>query len=145
VLSYNSKVYYVITQGAGFGDAVYRLPVTGNETVLDAISQIEGLQPHSSEQMWIARPSPAGAPHMQVLPVDWNAITQGAVTNTNYQLLPGDRIYLAENHWVAFDTAVARITSPFERMFGFTLLGTSTVSSLRFFHQGQNGGGGNNN
>ncbi len=39
VFSYNSKVYYVITQGAGMGDGVFRFPVTGNETVLDAVSQ----------------------------------------------------------------------------------------------------------
>ena len=43
VCAFNSKVYYVVTQGAGMGDAVYRFPVTGNETVLDAISQINGL------------------------------------------------------------------------------------------------------
>ncbi|MBM4059390.1 MAG: hypothetical protein FJ275_14320, partial [Planctomycetes bacterium] len=43
VFSYNSKVYYVITEGAGFGDNIARFPVTGNETVLDAISQINGL------------------------------------------------------------------------------------------------------
>ena len=30
VFSYNSKVYYVITEGAGFGDNVVRFPVTGN-------------------------------------------------------------------------------------------------------------------
>ena len=43
VVAYNSKVYYIITQGAGLGDNVRRLPITGNETVLDAISQINGL------------------------------------------------------------------------------------------------------
>ena len=44
VFGYNSKVYYVILQGAGLGDGVYRFPVTGNETVLDAIAQINGLE-----------------------------------------------------------------------------------------------------
>src|SRR5262249_11471295 len=43
VLAYNSKVYYVITDGGGFGEQVYRLPVTGYETVLDAVGQISGL------------------------------------------------------------------------------------------------------
>ena len=42
VFSYNSKVYYVITEGAGQGDNVARFPVTGNETVLDAVAQIVG-------------------------------------------------------------------------------------------------------
>src|SRR5262249_47784878 len=36
VLAYNSKVYYVITDGGGYGEQVVRLPITGNETVLDA-------------------------------------------------------------------------------------------------------------
>ena len=42
VFAYNSKVYYVVTQGAGFGDAVARFPVMGNETVIDAISHVNG-------------------------------------------------------------------------------------------------------
>src|SRR6266852_7651392 len=32
VIAYNSKVYYIITDGAGYGQQVYRVPVTGNET-----------------------------------------------------------------------------------------------------------------
>ena len=50
VFAYNSKVYYIVTQGAGQGDAVYRFPITGNETVLDAISQINGLNFNSSKK-----------------------------------------------------------------------------------------------
>ena len=58
VAAYNSKVYYVITQGAGQGDSVRRLPITGNETVLDAISQVNGLSQLSKKKIWIARPAP---------------------------------------------------------------------------------------
>ncbi len=50
VAAYNSKVYYVITQGAGKGDSVRRLPITGNETVLDAISQVNGLSQLSKQE-----------------------------------------------------------------------------------------------
>src|SRR5262249_28293464 len=50
VLSYNSKVYYVITDGAGYGQQVLRFPITGNETVLDAISNIAGLPPQASKK-----------------------------------------------------------------------------------------------
>ena len=74
VWAYNSKVYYVVTQGAGLGDAVYRFPVTGNETVLDAIAQINGLNQLSSKQIWIARPTD-GPGKCQILPVEWDAIT----------------------------------------------------------------------
>ena len=60
VYAYNSKVYYVITEGAGFGDNIQRFPITGNETVLDAISQVQGLSRLSSKNIWIARPAPGG-------------------------------------------------------------------------------------
>ncbi|HMP18485.1 MAG TPA: polysaccharide biosynthesis/export family protein, partial [Gemmatales bacterium] len=42
VFAYNSKVYYVITDGGGFGEQVIPLPATGNETVLDAMSKVGG-------------------------------------------------------------------------------------------------------
>ena len=61
VVAYNSKVYYVITQGAGMGDNLRRFPITGNETVLDAISQINGLSQLSSTKIWIARPAPGNS------------------------------------------------------------------------------------
>ena len=74
VFAYNSKVYYIITAGAGLGDNVVRVPVTGNETVLDAISQVNGLQPVSSKRIWIARPVP-GCSENLILPVDWCAVS----------------------------------------------------------------------
>ena len=42
VFSYNSQVYYIITEGSGLGDCVTRMPITGNETVLDALAQVTG-------------------------------------------------------------------------------------------------------
>ena len=77
VVAYNSKVYYMITQGAGLGDNVRRLPITGNETVLDAISQVNGLSQVSSKKIWIARPAPHNFGCQQILPIEWDAITQG--------------------------------------------------------------------
>ena len=49
----------IITTFAGNGEQVVRLPITGNETVLDGISQIGGLSAVSSKKVWIARPAPA--------------------------------------------------------------------------------------
>ena len=132
VASYNSKSYYIITEGAGFGDGVARFPVTGNETVLDAISNINGLSQVSSKRIWIARPAPGPGACDQILPVDWVAITKGGSTTTNYQVLPGDRIFVAEDHWISKDTAIAKVLSPFERIFGFTLLGTQTIQQAKF-------------
>lgn len=134
VFAYNSKVYYVITPGAGIADeSVVRLPVTGNETVLDAISQLGGLQVFSTNRLWIARPAPDDLGVDQILPIDWQAIVTGASTETNYQILPGDRIFIAEDKLVAFDSFVQRMVAPFDRTLGFLLLGTqSTQASNRF-------------
>jgi len=96
---------------------------------LDAISQINGLEPISSKRMWIARPSPC-AEEVQILPVDWKAITAQASTASNYQLLPGDRLFIAEDQHMALDTYVAKLTAPWERVMGFVLLGSSTVTRL---------------
>ena len=130
VFSYNSKVYYVITEGAGFGDNVARFPVTGNETVLDAIAGINGLSRLSSKEMWIARPAPSGVGCDQILPVDIEAIMKGGSTATNYQILPGDRVFIAQDPWIAFDSIIDKVCGPFERIFGFSLLGAQTVQTF---------------
>jgi polysaccharide biosynthesis/export protein len=138
VYLFNSKVYYVITEGAGTGDRVVRFPITGNETVLDAISNVNGLQQISSKRIWVARPSPTGC-EVQVLPVDWTAVSKFGVTSTNYQILPGDRVFIAEDNLVAFDTQLSKLLTPIERIFGFSTLGVSTVS--RFSGKVLQGGG----
>jgi polysaccharide export outer membrane protein len=131
VAAYNSKVYYVITDGAGFGEQVYRLPATGNETVLDALSQINGLPPVASrKRIWLARPAPA-CEHEQMFAVDWKAITRAGKTETNYQVLPGDRIYVQADPLITLDTYLARVISPIERVFGVTLLGNAVVEGLQ--------------
>ncbi len=130
VTAYNSKVYYVITQGAGLGDSLRRLPITGNETVLDAISQVNGLSQMSSTKMWIARPSPGNYACQQIMPVDWMAVTQSGSTATNYQILPGDRVYIAQDEMVTLNNMVSKVISPFERVMGFLGLSGSTVRNL---------------
>jgi polysaccharide export outer membrane protein len=142
VFAYNSKSYYVITDGAGFGQSVFRFPITGNETVLDAISQIQGLPAVASlKRIWVARPAPANHECTQILPVDWRAITQGGVTATNYQLFPGDRVYVHSDAWICTDNTLAKILAPFERLFGITLLGATTVQTVRGINGGQGGVG----
>ena len=131
VAAYNSKVYYVITQGANMGDNVVRVPVTGNETLLDAVSQVQGLSQVSSKKIWIARPAPGGFGCEQILPVDWKAITRGGVTETNYQLLPGDRIFIAHDPMIAFTNFIAKAKGPFEHVLGFGGLTSSTIRAFR--------------
>jgi polysaccharide biosynthesis/export protein len=139
VFAYNSKNYYIITQGAGLGDGVSKFPVTGNDTVLDAIAQINGLTSISSTKIWIARPGRTPDGQDQILPVDWIGLSQRGDPITNYQLLPGDRLYVAEDKLVTTDNFLAKLISPIERVFGITLLGASTVFQFK------NGGNGTGN
>lgn len=134
VFAYNSKVYYVITQGAGFGDNIQRFPITGNETVLDAISQVNGISRLSSKNIWIARPSPGHCD--QLLPVRWDEIISGGGMATNYQVLPGDRIFIAQDHLIAIDSFLTKLLNPIERIFGTTLLGVQTVQTANRFPSG---------
>jgi protein involved in polysaccharide export with SLBB domain len=137
VFAYNSKKYYVVTQGAGFGDNVVTAPITGNETVLDAVATIGGLSQLSSKRIWIARPAPNGVGCEQVLPVNWDDITQGASTATNYQMLPGDRLFIAQDPYLFFDRALQKVTAPFERLFGWVSLGTAMANRIDRFGLGQ--------
>jgi polysaccharide export outer membrane protein len=140
VAGFNSKVYYVISDGAGAGQQVYRFPITGKETVLDAIAHINGLTPVSSKHhIWVARPAQTAQESDLTLPVDWNGITQCGRTGTNYQLATGDRVYVMGAPLVTIDTYLARFLSPIERVLGVTLLGSSTVNSFR--QNGNNGFG----
>jgi polysaccharide export outer membrane protein len=131
VLSYNSKVYYVITDGGGYGEQVYKFPVTGNETVLDAISNINGLPSVASKkQIWVARRSPGHGSRQNVLPVDWVGLTQGGGAATNYQVFPGDRVYVQSDKLIRIDSGLAKFLSPIERILGTTLLGSTTYNSI---------------
>ncbi len=142
IAAYNSKFYYVITDGGGFGEQVIRLPCVGNETVLDAISQIQGLPAVASKKhIWVARATTGDANHPYIMPVDWCAITQRAVTLTNYQLYPGDRVYVNSNAFIRADSVLQKFLAPIERVLGVTLLGSSVVNSIK---SGNNSGTGNN-
>ena len=132
VLAYNSKFYYVITDGGGYGQQVYRLPITGSETVLDGIGQIGGLPPVASlKKIWVARAN-LGHPHAhEILPVNWCAITQQGSTATNYQVAPGDRIFVQSNPLIKTDSRLSQLLSPAQRLLGITLLGAATVNSIK--------------
>jgi polysaccharide biosynthesis/export protein len=88
--SRQSKVYYVIGEVNSPG----RFQLNGNETVLDAIMQAGGLNDRASrDNIILSRPSKPDCPRI-VLPVCWKHIVQHGDTTTNYQVAPGDRIYV---------------------------------------------------
>jgi polysaccharide export outer membrane protein len=130
VLAFNSKFYYVITDGGGYGEQVYPFPITGSETVLDAIGRINGLPAVADKKkVWLARRGPGGSG--KVLPVDWCGIAQRGGVDTNWQLMPGDRIYVKADHWISTDTWLGKRLNPIQRLLGTTLLGSETVNSIR--------------
>ena len=132
VFAYNSNVFYIIFDGAGYGQQVFRLPVTGNETVLDAISRVQGLPPVASRRLiWLARPTPPDSGCSQIKPVDWDAITQAGSTATNYQIFPGDRIFVQSNPWVKTSNRLRQVLDPIEQLMGVTFLGANTVLGVK--------------
>ncbi|MBN9121751.1 MAG: polysaccharide biosynthesis/export family protein [Planctomycetes bacterium] len=134
VIAYNSKRYYIIIDGGGpsAGEQMVSFPITGSETVMDAMSNIGGLSDVSSRRnIWVARRTPHPGQPWQILPVDWIGMTQHGITYTNYQIMPGDRIYVKAQRLVSIDRTLARLISPVERAFGITLLGSSTVNQIK--------------
>ena len=145
VLGINSKFYYIITDGAGSGDRVARVPIVGGETVLDAISQLGGLSSIATRDIFIARPVPDKSGFTQKLPIRWNDIVREGLTATNYQILPNDRLYIRASHFVRFDTRVALLTRPFERISGTVFLVSGAIRNInQSFRRGlgDNRGGG---
>jgi polysaccharide export outer membrane protein len=91
VTAYNSKVFYVIVEGREKGDSIHRFPMTGNDTVFDALAQVNATI-RKDMKIWISRPSAEGA--FQQIPVDWARLKSGEDSARRYQLQPGDRVFL---------------------------------------------------
>lgn len=132
VAGYNSKVYFVVFDQGGFGMQIVRLPVTGSDTVLDALGQVNGLTPVSSKyQVWVARPGPPGSDCDQILPVHLNAMVKNGNASTNYMIFPGDRIYVKADCLITIDNYLTKLVTPIERVFGLVLLGNATVRAVQ--------------
>ena len=84
------KVFYVL----GEVNAPGAFPLTGRETVLDGIVSAGGVTRKASlGSILLARPTvPEGC--RVVYPVCYQQITQLGDTTTNYQLQPGDRVFV---------------------------------------------------
>ena len=86
-----SKVFYVL----GEVNAPGAYPITGHETVLDGILTAGGLASDAStKRIILSRPTPPEGCRI-ALPICYDNIVQLGDTSTNYQLLPGDRIFVA--------------------------------------------------
>jgi polysaccharide biosynthesis/export protein len=88
VSGYNSKHYYLVRPGKD-GEVVTRFRLTGNETVLDAMSQIDDLSALGSKvRVEVVRDG-------KTLEVNWPAITRKGQMATNYEIMPGDVVRVA--------------------------------------------------
>ena len=98
VLAYNSKVYYIITQGAGLGDDVH---AAADHRQRNRHRRGGGPRRHLAGVLDARCGSPAPRPTASAAsrscPINWNDIAQGASTATNYQLMPGDRLFIAQD------------------------------------------------
>lgn len=130
VASYNSQVYYVL----GDVNSPGRLPLTGNETVLDALQYAGGLDPSAAtNNIRLVRPAPPGSTCPQLLPVNIAAIMQAGDTTTNYQLMPGDRLYVYRDPIVRTTIFINRLAAPFNSVVNTTLtyaFAARTVKSI---------------
>ena len=90
IVNQDSTLYYVM----GEVNAPGSYPMSGNETVFDAIIGAGGLSARSNDhKIILVRPKQAGEARV-ILPVCYQQILQLGDVSTNYQLLPGDRIYV---------------------------------------------------
>jgi polysaccharide export outer membrane protein len=139
VTAYNSKNYYILGDVAVPG----KLPITGNETVLDAINYANGLMPTAAPQnIRLVRPAPPGACCEQILPVNLAAITSGGDPTTNYQLMPGDRIVVYRDPIVRLTVFIDRLAAPFQTVIGSILQTSFAIRFAKVATLPANGGAG---
>ena len=142
VASYNSQVYYVL----GDVNSPGRLPMTGNDTVLDALQYAGGLDPSAAtNNIRLVRPAPPGSSKPQLLPVNIAAIMQDGDTTTNYQLMPGDRLYVYRDPIVRTTIFINRLAAPFNTVVNSILTYSFTVRSVKSIGVPINGGTTNRN
>ncbi|HEY5312245.1 MAG TPA: SLBB domain-containing protein [Pirellulales bacterium] len=85
-------VYYVL----GEVNAPGAYPLTGHETIVDAIAAAKGLTAHASLcRMLLTRLNPAQSGQTEI-PICYRQILQSGDTSANLRLMPGDRIVVPE-------------------------------------------------
>ena len=61
-----------------------------------------------------------------------------ALAGTNYQVLPGDRVFIAEDKMIALSNLIARVTKPVEQLLGTVGLASSTTRGIQTLGRGYN-------
>ncbi|MFK7768410.1 MAG: SLBB domain-containing protein [Mariniblastus sp.] len=90
LVNWESKKIYVLGEVNSPGYFAY----LGNQTVLDAIVEAGGLTGKANHhQIIVARPTACGSCRI-VMKVCYDQVVQLGDTSTNYQLMPGDRVFV---------------------------------------------------
>lgn len=95
--SVNSKKVYVILQGVGQGDFAQGIVCSSGTTVSKVLHSAVWPQPVDlkAAKIWVARPAPRGIGHEQILPVNWEDVSNEKPMATNYELHPCDRLFIS--------------------------------------------------
>jgi protein involved in polysaccharide export with SLBB domain len=126
VTAYNSKNYFVEGDVGSPG----RLPITGNETVLDALTFAGGLiSSAESKDIRLVRPARGGKP-AKVYKVDLEAIQEKGDHRANYQIFPGDRLVVGRNDVVKKTTELDRLALPMQTVLNSMRQESSLLQSL---------------
>ena len=90
LVNWDSQKIYVLGEVNSPGFFGY----TGNQTVLDAVLEAGGLTGKANHhQIIVVRPTPCGSCRV-VMKVCYDQVVQLGDTSTNYQLYPGDRVFV---------------------------------------------------
>jgi polysaccharide biosynthesis/export protein len=90
LVSQESERFYVLGEIKAPGS----YPLSGNETVLDALIAAGGVTTKANEhKIILVRPAQPGQNRV-VLPICYQSIVQLGDTSTNFQIYPGDRIFV---------------------------------------------------
>ncbi len=96
VRHYNDKVYYIVTEGDSLENGIRRVPITGKDTIKEALDTVKGLTLLPKATVWVARPGQSDSASEQILRVDYQTLIHGKASAKNFQILPRDRIFVRE-------------------------------------------------
>jgi len=125
ITSFNTQVYYV----QGDVGTPGRLPVTGKETILDALNYAGGLASTAEPQdIHLYRPARGGKPAKDYK-IDLAAIHKGDA-RANLQIFPNDRLIVGRDATVQKTIELDRAASPLNSVFNSLLQQSFTARSL---------------
>ena len=135
IASHNSKAYFV----QGDVGVPGRLPVTGKETVLDALNYAGGFVPTAEPtDIHLYRPARGGKPAKDYK-IDIDAIHKGIAT-ANLQVFPDDRLIIGRNPIVKKTIELDRAASPINSMMNLIMQYAFSARSLGVMNSPPSGG-----